>query len=206
MNSKRVYYIMIGLISLLFIGLMAGAYGVNSLLQSRSNDLTNLKLKDQVLANQQVDLAKAKQDVAKYSPLNQIAQAIVPQDKDQAEAVLEITNLAKQSGIGRLDSITFPASTLGGSSTGTKPAPANAKVNSLTQLTRVAGVPGVYEMQITIAQTNDDAVPYDKFMTFLSKLEQNRRTAQVTSINVQPNSQNLNLVSFNLIVNVFIKP
>jgi len=214
MNSKRVHLILIGLTTLLLVALPAGAFGINKLLQSKADSLVRLKLEDQVLAGQQVDLTKAKKDVATYSDLNQIAKTIVPQDKDQAEAVLEISNLAQDSGINQLSSITFPASTLGGTGSSnaststsiTTPQPATTGKNNLTQLTPVKGVGGVYQLQITISQANDSSVPYSEFTTFLGKLEQNRRTAQVTSITLTPDPNHASRVSFTLIINEFIKP
>lgn len=214
MNSKRVYYLTLGIIALLLIGLVAGTFGANNMLKAKAAKLKDLKLSSQVLSNQQVQLKKAQADVAKYGSLEQITQTIVPQDKDQAEAVREIINLANDSGIPQLSSITFPASTLGGStlspssSTGSSKSSASSssKKNSLTQLTPVPGMKGVYNLQITVTQTDDKPIPYAQFITFLSKLEQNRRTAQVVSITLTPNPKSPNLVSFNLVINEFIKP
>jgi len=210
-NSKRVYFLTLGLLGLLIIGLIGGTYGVNSLLQSRSQKLVNLKLKSQTLDKQQIGLNNAKKQVAQYTELAQIAKTVVPQDKDQAEAVREIANLASASGIGQLSSVTFPASTLGGTTTTVPgstatPKPSAGGAATLTQLTPVVGIPGVYELQITITQSSDNRVPYDQFLTFLTKLEQNRRTAQVASITLQPDNKNTSMVAFTLIINEFIKP
>jgi len=201
MNSKRAYQLMLGLCGLLVLGTLVGTYEVNNLLQHKSQALVKLKLQDQVLDSQQTELAQAKHDIVTYSDLNNIAKAIVPQDKDQAEAVLEITNLAKQSGISQLSSISFPTSTLGG--TGTTSSGSKGK---LTQLTPVPNIAGVYQLQITISQTSDNPVPYTAFIDFLTRLEQNRRTAQVGSITINPDTKNTNMVAFTLIINEFIKP
>ena len=64
----------------------------------------------------------------------------------------------------------------------------------------------MYELPITIVQDQTARVPYDRFITFLSKIEQNRRTAQVGSISVQPDANNPNNVAFTLVINEFIKP
>jgi len=200
------YFVMVGLIAVLFVGLIGGTFGVNSLLQSKSKKLVDLKLQSQVLTEQQTGLTKAKKDIKQYADLEKIAKTIVPQDKDQAEAVLEITKLAADSGISQLSSITFPASTLGGTlGTSTTPTKSSGASN-LTQLTAVPGISGVYQLQITITQSSDHSVPYSQFTTFLSKLEQNRRTAQVSSITIQPDTKNPNAVAFTLIINEFIKP
>ncbi|MEO6513639.1 MAG: hypothetical protein ABIR37_03040 [Candidatus Saccharimonadales bacterium] len=209
MSSKKLYFVLLGLILLLGIGTIAGAYETDQLLQQRSNLLVEQKAASVASENQQTQLAKNKKDITKYKDLNTIAKTIVPQDKDQAQAVLEIVRLAQQSNIPRLSSVTFPTSTLGakpltGATATTTPVPtAN---NKLTQLIPVKGITGVYDLQITIQQSENAAVPYSTFIAFLQNLEQNRRTAQVSNISVTPSSKNPNLVAFTLIIDEYIKP
>jgi hypothetical protein len=198
MNSKKLYYILVGVLLLLAIAILLSAREANLLLGNQSKSLVALKVKSQETADQKAQLTKDKKDISAYSDLNNIAKSVVPQDKDQAEAVREIVNLAAQSGISELSSITFPPSTLGGSTAGTP--------NNLTQVTKVAGIAGVYSLQITVSQADPNYVPYSNFITFLSKLEQNRRTAEVNSITVQPDDKSPNLVTFTLVINEFIKP
>lgn len=211
MSTKRVYYIMLGLVGLLFLIALIGTLQVNKLLKSKADTLVDLKLQSQVISNQQTGLQKAKKQVAQYSSFKETAKSIVPQDKDQAQAVREISKIATESGIPRLSSITFPLSTLGGASGATAAptttaAPAkNSK--ALTQLTPVKGISGgVYSLQITIQQTSEAAIPYSRFINFLERLEQNRRTAQVTSIILLPDTTRPNMVAFTLVINEFIKP
>ncbi|MGH7240685.1 MAG: hypothetical protein ACREGB_00120 [Candidatus Saccharimonadales bacterium] len=208
MNNKRVYFLMLGVIGLLLLGVIGGTYEVNSLLETKAKHLVDLKLQSKVISTQQLGLLQAKKQIAQYASFEDTAKSIVPQDKDQAEAVREIANLASDSGIPRLSSVTFPLSTLGGiagaATTGTSSA--NSSKNALTQLTPVKGMTGVYELQITIQQTADSAIPYSRFLTFLEKLEQNRRTAQVSSIALQPDTTQPDNVAFTLVINEFIKP
>lgn len=200
MDSKKLNLVLIGALVLLGLGLLGSARQANAILGSKSKTLVGLKVQEQAAIASQQRLVKDKKDIATYSDLNTIAKSVVPQDKDQAEAVQEIANLAAQSGIPRLSSITFPPSTLGGTAAGAKAS------GGLTQLTPAKGIPGVYALQITITQSNSTPVPYGSFVSFLTKLEQNRRTAQVSSINIQPDQKNPNVVSFTLIINEFIKP
>jgi hypothetical protein len=201
MKAKQLYFVLIGLLVLALGSFAAVAYGANKLMGNQANKLSTLRAKTIALNAQEVTLTKNKRDIVKYGDLNTVAQTIVPQDKDQAQAVREIVNIATQSGIAKLSSITFPTSTLGalaGPGAHTNP--------GLTQLVAVKGMAGVYSLQITITQTSDDEVTYDRFIAFLSKLEQNRRTAQVGSITIQPDTQDPNQVAFNLVINEFIKP
>lgn len=216
MSPKRLYYTQLGLIALLFIGLLGGAYGINSLLSTKAQQLTSLKAKNQALEREQSSLTLAQKEVAKYADLEQIAKSIVPEDKDQAEAVREIVNIAAANGIS-LSSITFPASSLGNTqgasssqSSSTTPTTPTAKVSpktgKLSQLQPVKNIPGVYVLQITVKSNPDQPVSYASFINFLNDLEQNRRTAQISSISLQPNSKNSNLLTFTIVLNEYIKP
>jgi hypothetical protein len=200
MKAKQLYYILTATFVVLLLSLFGLAYGTNKLLGDQAAKLSTLRADSNVLDNLQTSLTKNKRDIAKYGDLNAIAESIVPQDKDQAEAVREIVSLAEQSGIGKLSSITFPASTLGTLTPGLNTNP------NLTQLTPVPGMPGVYQLQITVSQDQTSRVSYDQFTKFLSKLEQNRRTAQVSSVTVAPDASHPGQVSFTLVINEFIKP
>lgn len=221
MTSKRLHTVLIAVLVLLFAGLIGGAYGINKLLVSQSNKLLVAKAKDQALDQEQVSLNRAKKDIQKYNDLNKIAESVVPQDKNQAEAVREIVNIAASNGV-TLASINFPASTLGNLPNGTAPsasssaagagtaspaaASANSKTASLSQLTPLKNIPGVYQLPITINNDANHPVEYDKFINFLSDLEHNRRTSQVQTITIQPAVTNRGAIVFSLTLNEYIKP
>ncbi len=200
MDNKRLNMLLIATALILAFGLLGSGILANRLLTAKSAELSKLKAQSQVASDLQEALKKNKADITRYAELNQIAKSVVPQDKDQAQTVGEIVKIATDSGIPKLTSITFPASTLGSSAPGTK-AP-----TGLTQVTPVKGTSGVYLLPITITQDASSAVSYEKLITFLQKLENNRRTAQVSAINIQPDSKNPNLISFSLTVNEYIKP
>lgn len=200
MKAKQLYFVLLAVLVVLLGGFLGVAYGANKLMSTQATKLSNLRADSAALDTEQVSLTKNKQDITKYGELNTIAASVVPQDKDQAEAIRQIVNLASQSGIPKLSSITFPTSELGNTTPGAASNP------DLTQLTPVKGISGVYLLQITITQNSDSEVTYDQLITFLSKLEQNRRTAQVGSITVQPDAQAPNKVSFTLVINEYIKP
>jgi hypothetical protein len=200
-KAKQLYFVLIACLVLVGAGFFGVAYGANKLMSSQAAKLSKARADSAALDSLQTSLAKNKQDIAKYGELNKIAETIVPQDKDQAEAVREIVNLASQSGIDKLSSITFPNSTLGAVGLSARPTTGN-----LTQLIPVKGLTGVYDLQITVSQTSGSEVPYGQLTNFLAKLEQNRRTAQVNSITVQPKSDSPNLVAFTLVIDEYIKP
>ncbi|HVU59579.1 MAG TPA: hypothetical protein VHC98_01955 [Candidatus Saccharimonadales bacterium] len=198
MNSKRLYFVLVALVSLLVLGLVGGAYGADVLLQHASDQLVADRTKKAVLLQQEDQLARAKEDIKKYQDLANVAKSVVPEDKDQAQAVREIVNIAKDNAI-TLGSITFPTSVLGGTGT-------TAGKAQLSQLTPVSGIAGVYNLEITVASDTNNPVPYTSFVRFLNALEHNRRTALVKSVTLQPNQKDRTTVSFTLILDEYIKP
>src|SRR5579884_2648525 len=112
LNSQTFWLILIGLLIFLSVGFFTTAsYGM-SLLQKKSNDMAQLKAQNQKAQDELNSLQLAKKEVQKYSYFKAVASSVIPSDKNQAEAVLEIYQMASQAGIG-LQSVTFPASTLG---------------------------------------------------------------------------------------------
>ena len=207
------YFVLIGLLALSLLGLMGGAYALNGLLGTQATKLADLKQETTTLNSQRVGLKKAKEDIATYSSLNQITKQIVPQDKDQAQTVREIVNIAARAGV-TLTNIDFPASTLGattpvaaagGTSTTTPQAAISAKPTT-SQLAPVPNLPGVYQLQIVIQNNVDTEVTYPQFYNFLSGLEVNRRTALVSAITITPDPNDRSVLIFSLTLNEYIKP
>ncbi|MDL2341717.1 MAG: hypothetical protein QFB87_01395 [Patescibacteria group bacterium] len=217
MNSKRVYFVMLGIVSLLVLAIVGGAYSSKNVLAAKSAELVDLKAKLQGYTMQQTSLVQAKKDIATYTPLYDIAKVVVPENKNQAETVRQIVKLATDNSI-MLGSISFPSSTLGTSPAGAagptaaKPTlggtPAKVNIGSadLSQLTPVAGSPGVYVLQINVASDSTQPVGYSQFINFLSTLENNRLTAEVTAVNIVPDTTVANRFSFTLSLNSYIKP
>ena len=217
-NSKRLHLALIASIGLLLVALIGGTYEANNFLVQKASNLTALKAKSLALTQEEVSLSQAKKGIKQYADLTQIAKAVVPEDKSQAEAVREIVNIADSNGI-KLSLISFPSSTLGSSvaavgatapTTTTTPAPVastgNSKTNSLSQLTPVVGLNGVYQLTISVDSDTSAPITYTRFIDFLSGIEHNRRTAQVSTISIQPDKDNSALLTFSLSLNEYIKP
>ena len=209
MNPKKVFYLMLGVIAIASGLTIGSVVAGNSILKKKSAELSELKLQDRLIEEQQVALIQANKDIEKYQELETISKSIVPQDKDQAKTVREIIKLAEEANI-RISTISFPSSTLGQ----TVPAPASSSSGTTTpkvqtpaisQVKPVEGITGLLQLEITI-QVNEIAPTYNQLIDFLNRLEHNRRTAQVTSITINPSGANRNLVEFNLTMNVFVKP
>lgn len=202
MTAKKVFFILIAG-TVLAVGAFIGTVSMGkNLIVKEGNRLKGLKLEDAVLDRQATTLTQAKRDIEEYSDLETIAKSVVPQDKDQAKTVLELVTIAGETGI-ELSGITFPASELGQVTTGKKSAATDSK---LTQLTPLSSPKGVYSMEITLTTDPESPVRYDQLIGFLERLEKNRRTSQVSEIQITPDPDNRNLLSFNLTVISYIKP
>lgn len=208
MSSKHVYWLTVLLLVVLGFGIVGSSYYATKMLNKESAKLVDLKLENRLLEDQQNALNVAKRSIDKYRELDKIARTVLPQDKDQAKAVREIVKLSDESGI-KLSNITFPSSNLGA----VQPAPLKKDADSKkpkplteTQVKPVNGIPGVYEMELSIRQDPSTTTTYQNFIDFLSKLEKNRRTAHVTSITVSPDDIDPRQLVFNMTVKLFIKP
>ncbi len=215
MNSKKVFYVMVGVV-VLMVGLVIATIVLgDKFLSKQSAKLVGLKLDNEVVESQSTALAQAKKDIERYSELRDIAKQIVPQDKDQARAVREIVSIAEQAGV-KIADVTFPDSTLGqpkatpakptsgdGEAAATKPA---TPTTPETQVQKVEGTENLYRLDITVASDPTAPASYSRLIDFLKRLEQNRRTAQVTEIAIQPQATNRTALNFTLTVTVYIKP
>ena len=203
---------MLGIIGLMSALIIASVVVGDLMLQKQSKKLVHLKLENEVIENQQTALIQAKKDVQKYTELKNIAKQIVPQDKDQARATREIVNLANQAGI-KISSIGFPASTLGqanpNTATTSTPTGTTTATNTappVSQVKPVTGINGVDQLDIIVTSDTNSPSTYNQVINFLQSLEQNRRTAQVSQISIQPDNKNRSLLNFNLTITLYIKP
>jgi hypothetical protein len=211
-TPKRFYFIMIGLncicVILIFLAVLWG----NGLIKNQSEKLRSVKTESRLIDEQQISLLQAKKDIEKYSDLNKTAQSIVPQDKDQAKTVREISKIASETGVALKD-IKFQSSNLGqtvvapttttpteGSTTPAKPA-----LPPISQVKPIDGISGVFALEIIITSQDEVLVTYPDFIKFLERLETNRRTAHVDKISIKPSATGDSL-SFTLTLNAYVKP
>ncbi len=208
MNSRRIFFVMVTVLILLTGVAIAGIVLGNLFFQKQSVELVNLKLENHLIEEQQTALLQANKDIERYTELDQLARTIVPQDKDQAKTIRELNKIAADNGI-TLGSIEFPASNLGQAApkpTPTEEGSASAKVTTppLTQVKAVAGITGVYSLDVLISPQADNPVTYSKLIAFLGDLERNRRTAHVQGITITP--QTGGGLSFSLTLSAYVKP
>ena len=216
MNAKRLRLVLLGLIGLSVVLFFAICFLGLSKLSAQSQKMVSLKLQSKVLDYQLTSLVQAKKQVQQvYSYINSVASEVIPNDKDQAQAVLEINQIAQQSGIA-IGSISFPASSLGGATVAGASAAGASTSSLISQARPVPGINGLYAIQLTITPQTGTQLPpeqqvtYAKMLDFLSRIEKNQRTAQITQVTVDPIGAGTggaaSSISFTITVNIFIKP
>lgn len=193
----------LGLTALVFVLICVLSF---SMLGKQSQKLVNYKLYNHTAQTQLANLPDVKKQVEKYGFFNDVAKTVLPSDKDQAQAVQDIYEMANQSGLA-IQNLSFPASTLGGTASKAD----SASVQSvISQATPVSGIAGLYSIPLKITPQTGPAVPadqkvsYAKFLDFLDHIEKNRRTAQITNVDVTQTPTGD--FSFVITVNLFLKP
>jgi hypothetical protein len=212
-TSQKLNWLLLGgLVLFIIVFLITTTEGL-AFLGKKSQSMVNLKVQSQSGDEQLVNLQRSKEQVKKYAYFKDIAKTVIPNDKDQAEAVVQIYQFANQAGIA-LKSITFPTSTLGLSATTvtTQGAADSTSVTkaALSQAKPVSGVPGLYSLSLIVTSDGSSTLPpalmttYPKMQSFLQQIENNRRTAQITDFNVI--AADKSPMYFSLDLNIFIKP
>jgi hypothetical protein len=207
LDSKNLRWVLMGSLILSFVVFFLILIAGLSRLSAASGHMVNLKVQSETADNQLSNLEQSKKNIEKYSYFKDVARTVIPNDKDQAAAVLEINQMADAAGI-QLQSITFPASNLGA---GSAAAAAASKTATISQAKPVTGIPGLYSLELTITPDTGTNVPaakqatFPKMLDFLDQIENNRHTAQITQVNIQPATSG-QTIGFTLTINIFIKP
>lgn len=218
MTAKRLRLALLGLLGLgILLFLITASVGLSKL-SAKSKSMVGLKQQSQLLDAQLDSLGGAKKQIQQYGYFKEVAKTVIPADKDQAKAVLDISQFADQSGF-LIGGITFPTSTLTGVPTTTVPSSTTNATTAtpsqiISQAKPVSGIPGLYSIDLTITPQTGCEIPgqlqitYPKMIKFMKKIEQNRRTAQITQVIIQPviNPQCQEQFNFNLTIRIFIKP
>lgn len=209
LNSKNLRWVLMGALLLSALVFALILFSGLSRLSRASQHMVGLKVQSETAENQLTNLEQSKKNIEKYSYFKDVARTVIPNDKDQAEAVLELNQMADAAGI-QLQSISFPASNLSAGTAATSAASATSSA-VISQAKPVTGIPGLYSLELTITPDTGSTVPpakkvtYAKMLDFLNRIENNRHTAQITQVNIQPSADG-QTIGFTLTINIFIKP
>ncbi len=211
MSTKRKTLILRSLLGLCVLLFFVTLFFGLSMLTGKSKTLTKLRLEDSITKAQIDSLTQAKAEVEKYSYYQSIAKAVIPGDKDQAQAVVDIFATAEAAGLS-LQNLTFPSSNLGLSGTGGVTSSAVPESKSiLSQAKPVSDITGLYSIEVVLSPENTPQTPankkptYAKMVDFLQRIEKNQRTAQIVALNIEP-IDGSDQIDFSVTLNIFIKP
>jgi hypothetical protein len=197
MTAKRVNRLL--LIVLILAVVLAGGilFVSNYLMRSSANQLVQAKLDNVGFDNAERSYLQARQYLEEYSELNDVMQKVLPKSKDQAQAVSELYKIGDETGI-KIASIQFPSSSLGQK---------NTSSSAVTQAKTVDGMPGVLgiDVSVELEPASGASISYANMISFLQKVELNRRNMQIKQITVNADVINGG-VTFNAIITTFVKP
>lgn len=195
MTAKNTHKMLMIMLILLIVVAISALFVSNFMMQKSANNLVRAKLDNVGYDSEEQTYLQARKDLGEYTVLNEIIQKILPQSKDQAQAVSELYKIGDETGI-KTASITFPSSTLGQKSNS----------STVTQAKSVDGMPGVLGIDIAIElePASGASISYDSMINFLQKVELNRRNMQIKQITVNADTLNGG-VTFNMTLTIFVK-
>ena len=177
MTPQRIHQLLRSLLILLIGATFLGLYAANQKLTNIAEQTAKLKA-ETVINQQQLSIyQKTKAQVDSLNYVSDLANKVLPADKDQSAIVAEVSEFALRSGL-TISQINF--------TDGTKPTTGGTK-NSLVIPKGVTVVPITVQLQ--------SGAKYDNLLTFLKTIEDNRRKSQVTNITLTPDSKDRSRLS-----------
>lgn len=217
MSQNRLKLVWLGVLAAAAALFLAVALVGLGLLSAEGNKLIDLKQRTIIADAQLANLTAAKKQVEQFAYFNDVARTVLPNDKDQAQAVEDIVNLANLAGIS-IASVAFPTSNLGSKPVATNSDNDAATVSAqsaISQAKPVQDIAGLYSLELIISPQTGSALPdnrkvtFPKLLDFLSRIERNRRTAQITQVSIQPQNTDSGpsqFINFTITINIFMKP
>lgn len=195
MTTKKAHYGLLGLLILIIIAIGLAMYFSRVFLKTNSDKLVNAKLELYKIDETEYIYRKNQAILQENKETADILSSVLPQEKDQAKAVREITQIAGANGLS-VKSIKFPgsdlvitnkpATTTQPQGSTTTPAPAAPAGPTISQAKPVSGLSNVLGIAVEIELTSSRAgaqISTDQVLSFLQQVENNRRNIRVTSIN-----------------------
>lgn len=207
-NKKVNISLLILLITVLISSVILTNYGL-SLYKTKAAKIVATKLEIEELNAKRERAINQKNELAKNQKNIELLEKVVPKTKDQALAIAEILKIADENNI-EIGSFSFPSSELGKNVSAAK----DASSQKITQTKPVEGISGLFAIETTISNFNrkgtasGSGISYDQLLNVLGSIEKNRRTMQISSIQIQPvlKANQISGYSPTLTINLFVKP
>lgn len=217
MNSKKLYFILIGIIVITIAGTSTLVVFANKFLSNESLKLDtarSMSQKNAMLDDKYKQIsANSRYWQEPSRDLYVTVNSMLPTQKSQAEAVELIQSLATENSAGlKLNSITFPSSELGAKAPAPTSSPSGSSETSatppatstkVTQTKTIKDIPGILAIETKISlkpPSGTSSIDYASFLKFIDGLTNNSRLMQVTELSVSPD-----LKGADIIVNILIK-
>lgn len=193
MTTKKAHYGLLGLLVLVIVAIGLAMYFSRVFLKSNSDSLVNAKLELYKIDETEYIYRKNQAILQENQETADILASVLPQEKDQAKAVREITQIASDNGLS-VKAIRFPGSDLvitnkpvaaqtQGSTTTPQATPSGPTISQAKPVNGLNNVLGIaVEVELTSARSGAQ-ISTDQVLSFLQQIENNRRNIRVTSIN-----------------------
>lgn len=193
MTTKKAHYGLLGLLVLVIVAIGLAMYFSRVFLKSNSDSLVNAKLELYKIDETEYIYRKNQAILQENQETADILASVLPQEKDQAKAVREITQIASDNGLS-VKAIRFPGSDLvitnkpvaaqtQGSTTTPQATPSGPTISQAKPVNGLNNVLGIaVEIELTSARSGAQ-ISTDQVLSFLQQIENNRRNIRVTSIN-----------------------
>lgn len=186
-DAKKFFWFLIAINVLLIAATMVVFTQASSAGEKKSQKIQEFKANDQ--ANDQlISYYKVLQNTLNSNKdLDGMIQKILPSDKDQAGALIDLDRISKNTGVVVKQMNFNPGTNKGSGKTLTSP----------------SGIPGVSTISVSL---NSASTPYQNLLYFLSTIETTQRRMQVTSLNITPNNTNPDLLDrIDMTVDIYLK-
>lgn len=191
MTPRLMNKILKGLLLVVALILLASLYFGDKRVAGVANETARLKAVVEVNQKQIKVYEQTKKKVSTLDYVNELANKVLPADKEQSAIVAEISEFAKRSNL-TVSQITFSEIA---KTTGSTPA---VKTNLVIPK-------GVQVIPVTIQMQS--GATYNDVLDFLKTVENNQRKMQLTSINLKPNLDDRQILEqVNVSMNLYAKP
>lgn len=167
MTSKKMYYVLLGLLAVSIIAGFTGMYFTDKYLASQADLVADRRADDEVLSQKLFSAQTTRDNLEDLAFVDELAKEVLPDAKNQSEVILLISKIAKESGIST-DSFNF-ASTEG-------------NPGDKSQTVELEGTTGVLVLPINTSFRST----YNELIKFLEKTELNKRKMQISDISISP--------------------
>lgn len=191
MTPRLMNKLLKGMLIIVALLLVAILYLGDKRVASVAEKTSRLKAVVEVNQQQIKVYEQTKNKVSTLGYVNDLANKVLPADKEQSAIVAEISEFAKRSNLS-ISQITFSEVA---KNTGTKS----------TTKTSLVIPKGVQVIPVTILMQS--GASYNDVLDFLRTVESNQRKMQLTSINLKPNLEDRQILEqVNITMNLYAKP